>query len=307
MNWTKLVAVTGVTVLVFLGGANAASLQPSAETALACDLVASPPALLETSSKYDQTDTSRSVISLSAAESRETALRPIRAAVRGLYTGVSKSGGYVCAVQTLAGWAAANALGDMRSEDAFLSRDRLISETVMLLLEAERRGGLGIDDRAVIETWLRSIAASTVDFYDYRAGSTSKRNNHRYWAGLAVGSIGYLLGDGEMIAWAIKSYGLGVCQVDASGHLPLELARGSEALNYHVYALRPLFAFATLAAGSGDEIGEICNSGLKRLAIATRAALADPEGFGQLVGTRQAAMPRETGYPESLRLAAFGF
>ena len=162
----------------------------------------------------------------------------------------------------------------------------------MMLLDAEQRGMLGTDDRAGIETWLRSIAASTIDFYDYRAGPVSRRNNHRYWAGLAVGSIGYLLGDGEMIAWATKSYGLGVCQVDAGGHLPLEMARGSEALNYHVYALRPLFAFATLAAGNGDEIGEVCDGGLKRLAVATRAALADPDGFGRLVGTQQATMPR---------------
>jgi hypothetical protein len=307
MNWTRPVAVTGVAALVFLGGANAASLQPSAEIVPACDIVAPPPALLETSSKYDQTDASRSVISFDAAQGREIALRPIRAAVRGLYTGVSKSGDYACAVQTLASWAAANALGDMRSEDAFLSRDRLISETVMLLLEAERRGVLGVDDRAGIAPWLRGIAASTITFYDYRAGPTSRRNNHRYWAGLAVGSIGYLLGDGPMIAWATKSYGLGVCQVDAHGHLPLEMARGSEALNYHVYALRPLFAFATLAASNGDAIDDVCNSGLKRLAVATRAAMADPEGFARLVGTRQAPMPRETSYPEPLRLAAFGF
>jgi hypothetical protein len=307
MNWTRLVAVTGVTVLVFLGGANAAGLQSPTAMEPACDLVAPPPALLDTSSKYEQTDATRSVLSLESAQSRETVLQPIRAAVRGLYAGVGQSGGYACTVETLAGWAAANALVDMRSEDAFLSRDRLISETVMLLLEAEQRGVLGPDRRGGIEAWLRTIAASTIDFYDLRAGQKSKRNNHRYWAGLAVGSIGYLLGDAEMIGWATRSYRLGVCQVDANGHLPLELARGSEALNYHVYALRPLFAFAVVAADHGDQVSELCDGGLKRLAVATRAALADPAGFGQLAGTRQAALPHETSYPEPLRLAAFGF
>ena len=130
MNWTKLVAVTGVTVLVFLGGANAASLQPSAEIVSACDVAAPPPALLETSSKYDQTDATRSAISFDAAQTRRVgAASDPRCGARTLHRGQQNSGDYACAVKTLASWAAANALGDMRSEDAFLSRDRLISET----------------------------------------------------------------------------------------------------------------------------------------------------------------------------------
>lgn len=305
MGWIRLVAATGVAVLVSLGGALGAN-PPASVDSMSCDVLATPPALLATTSKYDQSDRTRSALSAEAAQSREIVLQPIRLAVRGLYKGVEKSGGYGCALQTIASWAGANAMGDMRSEDAFLSRDRLVSEIVLLLVEADRNAGIAISDRTAIADWLRSIAASTMDFYDYRAGPVSRVNNHRYWAGLSVGSIGYLLEDDELVFWATQSYRIGVCQVNALGYLPLELARGSEALNYHAYALRPLFAFAALAGGHGNDIAGLCDGGLGRLSVATRAALADPAPFEKLVGTRQSRLPRETSYPVPLRLAAFG-
>jgi len=294
-------------VLVSLGGALGANPPAPSDTASVCDVLTTPPALLATKSKYDQSDRTRSALSFDAAQNREIVLQPIRLAVRGLYQGVEKSGGYGCALRTLTYWAAANAMGDMRSEDAFLSRDRLVSEMVLLLVEADRNGGIATNDRTAIADWLRSIAASTMDFYDYRAGPVSRVNNHRYWAGLAVGSIGYLLGDDALVFWATQSYRIGVCQVNALGYLPLELARGSEALNYHAYALRPLLAFAALAGGHGDDITGLCDGGLGRLSVATRAALADPVPFEKLVGTYQSRLPRETSYPVPLRLAAFGF
>ncbi len=307
MNWIGLVAATGVAVLVLAGGAQAANAPASLELGQSCVTLPTPPALLETSSKYDQSDRTRSVLSAKTAAGRESVLAPIRAAVKGLYSGVQASGDYGCAIRTLTNWAEANALGDMRSEDAFLSRDRLVSEIVLLLVAADRDGALAPADRDAMAGWLGAIAASTMEFYEYRAGPVSKVNNHRYWAGLAVGSIGYLLGDTAMIDWATESYRLGVCQVDARGYLPLELKRGSEALNYHVYALRPLLAFAALAEANGDAVSGLCDGGLARLSVATRAALADPQGFAQLAGTSQARLPRETAYPAQLRLAAFGF
>jgi hypothetical protein len=304
MNWTRLLAATGVAVLVSFG-ANAASPPPASGST--CDTLTTPPALVETPSKYDQTDPTRSVLVASAAQSRDTVLRPIRTAVQDLYASVAASGSHECAILTIANWATANALGDMRSEDAFLSRDRLVSETVLLLLDAAGKGHFAADQRARIEPWLRAIAHSTIEFYDHRAGRRSRLNNHRYWAGLAVGSIGYLLGDDVLVSWATDSFRIGVCQVDARGYLPLELARGSQALNYHVYALRPLLAFAALAETHGDMVGDICGDGLTRLTVATRAALADPLSLGRIVGTPQAPPLRESNYPEQLRLAAFGF
>lgn len=306
MNWIRLVAATGVAVLVMAGAALAANAPASADLSQRCSALPTPPALIETSSKYDPSDRTRSVVSAETAASRDLVLKPIRAAVKGLYSGVQSSGGYGCAIRTLTDWAQANALGDMRSEDAFLSRDRLVSEIVLLLVAADRDGALARTDRAAIAGWLGAIATSTMEFYDFRAGPASKVNNHRYWAGLAVGAIGYLLDEDALVDWGRESYRLGVCQVDARGYLPLELARGKEALNYHVYALRPLLAFAALADANGEPLADLCAGGLARLSVATRAALADPQGFAQIAGTRQARLPRETAYPEQLRLAAFG-
>ena len=79
-------------MLVLAGGAQAANAPVSADVTQSCVTLPTPPALLETSSKYDQSDRTRSTLSAETAAGRESVLAPIRAAVKGLYSGVQASG-----------------------------------------------------------------------------------------------------------------------------------------------------------------------------------------------------------------------
>jgi hypothetical protein len=270
-------------------------------TTSVCPTVTTPPPSIATLSKYDQADRTRSTLG-DAAGDRDATLQPIRNAIR-LVVGTNN---YKCAVAVVSTWAAAGSLTSMLSEDAYLTRDRFVAEIAMMLMDADRAGAIEPRQRVVIDTWLAGIAQSTMDFYAYRAGPNAKRNNHRYWAGLSVGAIAFLTGDTKLRAWADHSFALGVCQVDQRGYLPLELARGSQALNYHVYALRPLMAYADLAARNGARIASECNNGLARLVAATQRGLDDPAIFADLVGKDQAHLPSEKSYSARLQLATLG-
>ncbi|WP_323690409.1 alginate lyase family protein [Rhizobium sp. AN95] len=69
------------------------------------------------------------------------------------------------------------------------------------------------------------MADDTMVFFDTKAGPRSARNNHRYWAALALATVGSLTGDHNKIEWARQSYRIGVCQVTEDGTLPLEMQR----------------------------------------------------------------------------------
>lgn len=266
-----------------------------------CRAIGTPPAVLETQSKYDQTDASRSRLSFARAVTRDEILQPVRSALRALVAETD-----ACVVQTLRNWAATDALADMRSEDAFLTRDRFVAEIVMRLIDAEAAGVLTAGDRAALSPWLSGIAATTIEFYTYRAGPVSRRNNHRYWAGLSVGAIGYLLDNAAFRAWGDRSFEIGICQVDARGLLPLELNRGNQALNYHIYALRPLLVYDQLASRHGHMPGTTCRDGLERLIDSTRSGILDRGGFGLIAGKAQADFASEASFSGRFHLSTLG-
>lgn len=266
-----------------------------------CPAIAVPPAMIATESKYDQADVSRSTLG-TAALSRSSALQPIRNAIRAL----TSAADYACTVRIVANWAAAGSFTQMRSEDAYLTRDRFVSEIVLALLDADTAGAVAEPEREQISKWLSAIADDTITFYTYRAGPNSKRNNHRYWAGLSVGAIGYFTAQKSFLDWGDRSYALGVCQVDGEGLLPLELARGSQALNYHIYAYRPLAAYAALAARHGNDVAQVCGGGLVRLKTATLRGLSDPGRFAALAGQTQASLASDASFSWRLQMANVG-
>jgi Alginate lyase len=207
-----------------------------------------------------------------------------------------------CITENLVRWAQAEALTQMQTSDAYLARDRLVSEILLTLLSSSEIQSMNESDRNVIEPWLVAIADSTIEFYEHRAGDKSRLNNHRYWAGLAVGAIGFFLEKPEYINWGERSYQLGVCQVDESGYLPLELSRGARALEYHVYSLRPLQALAALSAAHGRDLEGQCNGGLKRLRNQTMAALKNSDAISERAGLRQTGHASEASFVPSLHL-----
>jgi Alginate lyase len=101
-----------------------------------------------------------------------------------------------------------------------------------------------------------------------------------------------------------RSFELGVCQVDASGFLPLELSRCPLALDYHIYALRPLPTMAKLAAAHGKDFENDCIGGLKRLRDQTLAAIENSAAISERAGEEQIVEVREKSFVAPLQLAS---
>ncbi len=279
-----------------------------------CLLAVAPPAELATYSKYDQDDSSRSTIDPAAHKKRQAQVQPIRNSVR-LLTSVAYAKAEdaavaeaqaECVMKSLDSWAAAKSLTSMATPDAVLSRDRWMAEVVLALNTVSKSVPVSPDRRAAYGVWLRQIADSTIEAYSMRLGPNSRTNNHRYWAGLSVIAIGVFLEDDLLADWGRRSFEIGSCQVDVNGLLPGELRRGSKALEYHLYALRPLAAIAKLheTRGSGRELK--CFDGFQRLQQAMQDARKDPAVFERFSGARQTVKVSETSFSAALQFTHLG-
>ncbi len=237
-----------------------------------CAGISGPMAMPATFSKYAWSDDSRSVADPAAASRRQRQLADIRAFVAGIgdlasrYRAGGEEGGAAarCLMMRLAEWAAADGFLGLSTEDAFLSRDVLVTDLARAYAAVEAAPVEDVD-RAAVRDWFGRIARDTIAFYEFAAGPRSRANNHRYWAGVAVGTIGAVNGDAVLRRWAVDTLRMGLCQVRSDGALPLELARGRRALEYHVYALRALTELAAVVGEAGaDGLGG-CEGGMERL------------------------------------------
>lgn len=280
----------------------------------ACVISQTPPAALATRSKFDQSDRSRSTIDTTASAERQRLIQPIRQSVR-MVTKIAHAASDSellrqaranCVLENLDHWAKARALTDMKTPDAVLTRDRWVAEVVLALSAASATVEISADRRALYSAWLMDIAASTMDAYTHRLGPKSRSNNHRYWAGLAVAAIGVFVGDDRLNDWAAQSFAIGACQVDRHGLLPLELARGSLALNYHVYALRPLAAIVRLKEKGAFSKELPCLAGFARLQNSVQSALSDKRQFEQVAGVRQSVKNDERSFSKALQRQELG-
>jgi hypothetical protein len=277
-----------------------------------CLDIATPPAILQTKSKYKSDDSSKSSIDDDALAARDKTVQPIRNSIR-MLTNIAyaqSSNPAVmqaraeCVLHNADRWAAANALTEMRSVDAYLSRDRWVAEIALAVQYASERVEITSQREALYSSWLGTIADDTINAYSLRLGPKSKTNNHRYWAGLSVAAIGFLISDEKFKTWGNTSFEIGACQVDKDGFLPAELSRGERALDYHVYALRPLAAIVKLAAHHNEPARLKCLDGFKRLTMMTRDALRDPSEFARAAGLRQIPTSQEASYSAALKLDA---
>lgn len=291
---------------VTLAGLTAAPVPADAapQANFVCDLGPEPVVLLDTQSKYAQTGF-KDTVDRSARQHREHLLAPVRAFLRETGTQAFSEDPVQqdCAANRMAIWASAGALTEMLSDDANLTRGRFMAEIGLIAGHLEANGRFSDRQGLAVKSWLSVVAYSTADYFRFRAGPKSRRNNHRYWAALAVGAAGYLGHDRDLVDWAHRSAEVGLSQVTDEGYLLLEIERGRQARNYHVYALRPLAALANLSASNGDDLYVISNGALARLARATLEAVKDPAALERLAGAVQAKPVKETDFVKPLRLS----
>lgn len=147
-------------------------------------------------------------------------------------------------------------------------------------------------DRAAIEPWLKAMADDARALFD---DAGVKRNNHWYWLGLGTGAVGLATGSDPHWKTAAAIFQDAMGDVSPDGTLPMELARGSQALSYHAFAVMPLVVLAELAASRGEDWYGLSDSALHRLVATTAKGLTQPECFAALSGSAQTE-PVKPGY-----------
>jgi len=280
-------------------------------TGVDCPKAPEPVVSLDTESRYDPKDRKAIEVDEDRAAAYREKVAPVRDYLRAVVEAANRSVAEPharrawadCAAGLLDGWAEAGALSEMETTTAKLIRG---SQIAGLSLAALQLGdALDADDPRMgrIAAWLAGLARDGRAFVDSRPEASSSRANHRYWNGLAAAAAGSLAGDGALIDWGIDSARIGLAQVDANGFLPLELARGKRARDYHIYAIAPLVMIAEIAASRGLDLYAEHDHALRRLGGAVIASIADPEPMAAAAGAPQLPFKGDAEGPPSHRLA----
>lgn len=256
-------------------------------------------------------DSAKSVVDPARFAANRAAVQPLAAFSRRIATlsdtwlrgGSDAVAAAHCAVRVLDHWAAAEALLGRVTNQGGYERKWALAGAALAWLRLRDAPGIDPAAAARITHWLTRLAAAVRPHYelaDHERGSndranherprrTDARNNHAYWAGLAVAAAGVAADDRALIDWGIERARLGIAQIDANGALPLELARGARALHYHLFAALPLVMIAELAAARGIDLYAERGGALHHLLKRTLDGVDDPSWFSAQTGKRQGA------------------
>jgi poly(beta-D-mannuronate) lyase len=244
-------------------------------------------------------DAQHSVRDTGRAAAELESRRPLDLFVQGLQASVTRwvesdpprPEAAACALGWLDDWARAGAmLGAVNTQGGY---DRKMTLAGAALAFLAIRDAPGLDPAEVVRVtdWLVAVAKAVRPFYDKppRPGEPSpSENNHAYWAGVAVGAVAIAANDRAMFDWAMQRAVIGLDQVTPAGALPMELARGSRALEYHLFALAPLAALDLMGHANGIDLDPRNGGALGRLARFCFRAAVTPEAMAALAGAPQA-------------------
>lgn len=199
-----------------------------------------------------------------------------------------------CVLRHLARWAEAGALlGSAADNDELGRHQAVMTQAWQLATYAAalvKIGPDGLDPGELARTrdWLGQLARSVAA--EYTADNQWSRHgaNHLYWAGLAVGYAGAALQDPDLRDFALRALRRGLADIDETGALPAEIARGSRAAVYQNFATLPLVALTRFADANGEALSPAEERALARL-LAFNAGLArDPAALEARTGVKQA-------------------
>lgn len=192
----------------------------------------------------------------------------------------------LCAAQFLDAWARADALLGAVTNQGGYERKWALAGLALAWLRLRDAGGIDPAATARITAWLQRLAGAVRPHYE-RMNRTDARNNHAYWAGLAVAAAGVVSDDRSLVEWGIARARIGIEQIDQDGALPLELARQSKALHYHLFSAMPLVMIAELAGVNGVDLYAERGGALHRFVQRTLDGVDDPSWFVQRTGHTQ--------------------
>jgi len=177
--------------------------------------------------------------------------------------------------------------GEMSTNQATYVQGWMLGSFSIAWLKVRMAPTISAAEAGRIGHWLGVVGALNRLYYAPRATKTDGRNNHRYWAGLAVMAAAIAADRRDLYDWGVNSFGIGAAQITPEGTLPLEMARRALALHYHLFAAAPLVTMAELASANGDDLYHEDNGALLRLVHAAVAGISNPAPFAAQTGIAQ--------------------
>lgn len=293
----------------------AAKLQPpfsprlpgNATAGKACAAPPAPVISLKVTSKYGNDGPMRDTVDPDADRTFEAEMAPIRKFAQTVvktanrYTEDGHAADARCALSWLDAWAEGQALTEMENPNAEFERAQIVAGLAIALIQIAPAVE-GDDRRASVIRWMAGLASSTDAFFSKtRDKLRGSRNNHAYWAALASAAVAVAADDRKLLDWAAQTYKDGVCGATAQGALPLEMARGKKALEYHLFALNALVPVAAFAETNGIKAYGICDGALSRIVQFTLQSITDPSAIATAAGKPQEPFPK--GLPPAQSLA----
>lgn len=246
-------------------------------------------------SMYDKESENASIIDPEAYKTYKEATKPFQTFEIGLSTTANL---YIrsipprkeiasCVINWLTTWADAQAmLGEDNHSGEFI-RKWILASIAMAYTQVRDDASISPEDHQKIHVWISQLADRVMkDFSEY-PDMKSRNNNHMYWAAWSVMASGIALDDKKLFDWALNEEKEALKQIQKDGTLPLELARGRKAYNYHHFAAIPLFMMAETAYINHIDLFNSDDQALQRFAHVILENMDDQSYFEKLTGEKQ--------------------
>jgi poly(beta-D-mannuronate) lyase len=192
-----------------------------------------------------------------------------------------------CTLSWLKAWADDDALMGNVNRMGESVRKWALSPIALSYIQIRDEPSLNARQKRAVESWIRRVATAVVNDFSRDTDLSSRRNNHLYWAAWGVASAAAALNDVSMFDWAMERARYGIAQIEPDGTLPLELARGPMAMNYHIFAAMPLTMLAEIGEKNGVDLYHENDKGVRRLSNRILNSLDDPAFFVKRTGAAQ--------------------
>ncbi|MBI4191004.1 MAG: alginate lyase family protein [Betaproteobacteria bacterium] len=267
---------------------------PAAAMSFVC--LPAPPAVRDITANRYYSDAASSVIDPALERRNKFAVKPLEDYLRSfsrmtdLYTRSGAEAVAACALGWLDAWAQGGAmLGSMSSSQADYHRNWTLAGLALNYLKIRDSTALDAAGKQRVEAWLHKLAHAVRPYFD---DPRRTRNNHFYWAGLAVAAAGVAANDRALFDWGVGVYREALTHMTPAGTLPLEMARRTRAVHYHNFALAPLVLIAEIGAANDTPLYAESDRALHRLVARTVSGMMDPSYFERAAQAKQDEPPR---------------
>ena len=160
---------------------------------------------------------------------------------------------------------------------------RLLSTTPLFAYMVLKSSNYEIssDVDALVRSWIIRLSENLLRYERENVYG----NNISYWAGASLAAAAVALNDRRLLEAAIGIARSAIKKVSTQGLLPEEMARGTKALEYNLFATQALALIAAVAHSNGIDLYLEDDGALLRLMNTMAKVLLDPEYFIEIGGS----------------------